>query len=613
MLSTAASNALLKTLEEPPPHVVFVLATTDPQKVLPTIRSRCQQFEVHLIPADVLEALVRDIATDAGIALTDEMVDYAVRHGDGSARDTLSIVEQVAAAGAVPTEDSDALDELVAALAESDTRRALVAVEHALAAGRSPRLLGDSLVSRLRDVFLAAMGVSLERLPDLERARVLAQAQELGAARATRAIETIGDAFVGIADAPDQRIPLEVALVRLTRPEADTSVSALAERVERLERAMAGRAALPPAEVAEPIVEHPQSAPPAPSAPAPDPVPETAPAPVVAEVATIHPTAEPIATDTPAGAGRPADAARAALARAKGADSAKGPGRRRPPPAAAPGRRGPSAAATEGRAPESAAAPADPAPPTSPAPAPAPAPGPAPAAAPAPAPAVASRGDGLDLGTVTTGWDEVLGALKPKARSLFVGGRVLRVAGGTVTVGLPNQPHLDRCRDVAADVEAAASARFSTAVALDLVVDDGSAVDVAVAPDADPDPPPVPPPDLEPPPPVSPAAAPPAAADPPVATGPPVAAAPAAAAASPAAAPPAAAPPAAAPPAASPPPAAASPATNAPRVGRDDALDDDVIDPDELVDATDAASSQTDLVLQLFPGAEEVPVDEPAP
>src|SRR4029078_5299214 len=101
MLSTAASNALLKTLEEPPAHVTFVLATTDPQKVLPTIRSRCQQREFGLIPAADLEAHVRWVAADAGLDLDldDEVVAYVVRRGAGSARDTLSVLEQVAALG----------------------------------------------------------------------------------------------------------------------------------------------------------------------------------------------------------------------------------------------------------------------------------------------------------------------------------------------------------------------------------------------------------------------------------------------------------------------------------------------------------------------------------
>ena len=101
MLSTAASNALLKTLEEPPDHVRFVLATTDPQKVLPTIRSRTQHFEFQLLSSHELTDYVRWIADDAGLTVDDEGVAHVVRQGRGSARDTLSALDQVVAAGGV--------------------------------------------------------------------------------------------------------------------------------------------------------------------------------------------------------------------------------------------------------------------------------------------------------------------------------------------------------------------------------------------------------------------------------------------------------------------------------------------------------------------------------
>ena len=230
-----ASNALLKTLEEPPAHVVFVLATTDPQKVLPTIRSRTQHFEVHLLSAEELTALAEFIIDDAGLEVPPGAVDYVVRVGAGSARDMESALDQVVAAGAIP-DDADALDELVEALCERDTGRGLIAVDAAIAGGRGPRVLGELLIGRLRDVFLASMKADLSRLPDRDRARVADQAARLGPAGATRALEVLGEAFVGIQDAPDQRIPLEVALVRLTRPEADTSLAALADRITRLER-----------------------------------------------------------------------------------------------------------------------------------------------------------------------------------------------------------------------------------------------------------------------------------------------------------------------------------------------------------------------------------------
>src|SRR5215207_3855193 len=127
MLSKAAEAALLKTLEEPPAHVVFVLATTDPQKVSPTIRSRTQHLEFHLLPTDVLTDFVRDVVADAGLAVDDDAVDAVVRQGAGSARDTLSALDQVVAAGGVAAE-VEPVDDVVEALIDGDTGRALAAV-----------------------------------------------------------------------------------------------------------------------------------------------------------------------------------------------------------------------------------------------------------------------------------------------------------------------------------------------------------------------------------------------------------------------------------------------------------------------------------------------------
>ncbi len=235
MLTTGASNSLLKTLEEPPGHVVFVLATTDPHKVLETIRSRTQHLEFHLLPADVLEAHVRHIVEDAGLDVGPDGIAHALRVGGGSARDTLSALEQVAAAGGL-VDRIEALDDLVEALVERDTGRALVAVNDAVSSGRDPRVLSETLLGQLRDVFLAAMKAGLDHLPDAERSRVSAIAERLERPFITRALEVLGEALVDMRQAPDPRISLEVALVRLTHPDADNSPAALLERIERLER-----------------------------------------------------------------------------------------------------------------------------------------------------------------------------------------------------------------------------------------------------------------------------------------------------------------------------------------------------------------------------------------
>ena len=136
-LTADAASALLKTLEEPPAHVVFVLATTDPQKVLPTIRSRTQHFEFRLLGADVLAGLLRDVNEQAALGLAPEAIDLVVRRGHGSARDALSVLDQVAAAGEVDDE-SAVIGGIVDALADQDPGRVLMAVAEAMAAGRDP-------------------------------------------------------------------------------------------------------------------------------------------------------------------------------------------------------------------------------------------------------------------------------------------------------------------------------------------------------------------------------------------------------------------------------------------------------------------------------------------
>ena len=248
MLSAGAANALLKSLEEPPAHVVFILCTTDPQKVLPTIRSRTQHFEFHLLNADELADHVRFVIADAGLELGEDAVEHVVRQGGGSARDALSALDQVSAMGGV-VEEAQPVEAILDALAQHDAGAALVAVAEAVAAGRDPRSLGEVLIGRLRDAFLAVMKAPDRHLPAADLARAEALGAELGAAGLTRALEVLGEALVELAKKPDPRIVLEVALVRLCRPDADRSYDAVLDRLERLERGHgrgAARGAAPP-------------------------------------------------------------------------------------------------------------------------------------------------------------------------------------------------------------------------------------------------------------------------------------------------------------------------------------------------------------------------------
>ncbi len=250
MLSPAASNALLKTLEEPPGHVRFVLATTDPQKVLPTIRSRTQHFEFQLLSADELERYVRWVIADADLDVDDEGVAWAVRQGRGSARDTLSALDQVVAAGGV-VERTEPIEKLFEALVVKDSGVAILAVAEALAQGHDPRVLAKVFLDALRDTFLLSLGAEVPHMMAEDADRMGNWARQIGTPLLTRAMESIGSATVDMRQAADPRVPLEVALVRLTTSGAG-SIAELSDRVEKLERALATGATVQPAGAATP-------------------------------------------------------------------------------------------------------------------------------------------------------------------------------------------------------------------------------------------------------------------------------------------------------------------------------------------------------------------------
>ena len=252
MLSKQAEAALLKTLEEPPPHVVFVLATTDPQKVSETIRSRTLHFRFHLLPMDELEAHVRWVVGDAGLQVSEAAILGALEQGGGSARDTLSALE-LAASSDGDEIDVVQFDEFVEALIELDPGRALTAVAFAMQQGRDARGLTEDIVRHLRDCFLSLMAPELVALPDQKAAVVAEQAARLGAARLVRAMERLGEMLVEMRHAPDARLLLEVALVQLTHEAASSDVGALMDRLDRLEKAVAEGAVAAPAAVTAPV------------------------------------------------------------------------------------------------------------------------------------------------------------------------------------------------------------------------------------------------------------------------------------------------------------------------------------------------------------------------
>ena len=297
MLSKGASAALLKTLEEPPSHVVFVLATTDPEKVAETIRSRTQHLQFHLLPVDELEAHVRWVASDAGIDISDASINAVLRQGGGSARDTLSALELAAATGGMVDEVTP-VDEFVDALIEYDAGRLLAAVAHTVNFGRDPRTIVNDLVRHMRDAFLTQMAPELVQLPEDRAAEVAAQAGRLGTPRIVKVIETLGLAINDMRNAPDSRVVLEVALVRLVHRELQMGIESLLARVERLEKELENRPQIAPAPVnpstgravlggrvaQDPSAPIARPASPAPSAPAPATAPTATPTPEPAPV-----------------------------------------------------------------------------------------------------------------------------------------------------------------------------------------------------------------------------------------------------------------------------------------------------------------------------------------
>ena len=229
MLTREASNALLKTLEEPPEHVIFVLATTDPQKVLPTIRSRTQHVELTLVPAGLLRDHAKEIAERADLEIDSSVVDYVVERGRGSVRDMLSALDQVVTAGGVPGHRGS-VDALVDAIVAQDLTESMTAIAETVAAGVDPRDLAYRTTRKLRDVFLAGAGINSGDLTPEELPELAEKAGRITRAVNVRALELLGQALVDMRQAPDPRLVLDLALVRLFAATAEPQAPQKPER-----------------------------------------------------------------------------------------------------------------------------------------------------------------------------------------------------------------------------------------------------------------------------------------------------------------------------------------------------------------------------------------------
>ena len=425
MLTTAAFNALLKTLEEPPAHVIFVLCTTDPQKILETILSRCQRFDFHRIGNEDIEHRLAYVCEQEGFDYDDEALAIVARHAKGGMRDALSTLEQLSVFGNGSVHADDArsllgevsdqiLGEFSRAIANRDVADLYGLIRAQVEEGNDLLELTRDLVAHVRDVYVACVAGARAELFEggSEQAETLAaEAAAFGghpADRLARVLTVLDDAALEMRGASDVRLVLEIACTRLARPEADLTIEALAERVARLE-AMVANAAVPASVAAA------QAAAPAASVPA----------------AAQQPTlisgvraAAPAASAAPAGTsarqgGMPWDRGAAA-------------------PAAQP-------------APASASKPAAPAPQSAPAPMPQPVAAPAPATAPAPKPQsnnaaqVAAAGTAEtpaveDAGELQRKWAEVVERVKARQASyagLLLNARATADDGSKLTVSFP--------------------------------------------------------------------------------------------------------------------------------------------------------------------------------
>ena len=265
MLTTAAFNALLKTLEEPPAHVIFVLCTTDPQKILETILSRCQRFDFHRIGNEDIEHRLAYVCEQEGFDYDDEALAIVARHAKGGMRDALSTLEQLSVFGngAVHADDARSLlgevsdqilGEFARAIADRDVAELYGLIRAQVEEGNDLLELTRDLVAHVRDVYVACVAGARAELFEggSEQAEALAaEAAAFGehpADRLARVLTVLDDAALEMRGASDVRLVLEIACTRLARPEADLTIEALAERVARLEAMVANGAA--PASVA---------------------------------------------------------------------------------------------------------------------------------------------------------------------------------------------------------------------------------------------------------------------------------------------------------------------------------------------------------------------------
>jgi DNA polymerase III subunit gamma/tau len=248
MVSTAGWNAFLKTVEEPPEHIVFVFATTEPNKVLPTIASRCQRFEFRRVSTATIADHLGKICANEGISAEDAALALIARHADGGVRDALSILDQLAATGHVTADATrrllggapvDLMFEFTDALGAHDSAAALRVIAGLIADGADLRLFARQVIEHLRALFVVQRvddPSDLIDATDETLARLTAQAERVPGAQLVHLLRLFADAQAEMRLQAPPRLAVELATVRATVPEADSTAEAAMARIERLER-----------------------------------------------------------------------------------------------------------------------------------------------------------------------------------------------------------------------------------------------------------------------------------------------------------------------------------------------------------------------------------------
>ena len=261
MVTSAGFNALLKIVEEPPEHLIFIFATTEPEKVLPTIKSRTHHYPFRLLAPNAMRGLLERICEQEGVKVDPAVYPLVIRAGGGSPRDALSVLDQLMAGSGedgityqsalalLGATDVALIDDAVNALAAADRSGMFGTIERVIAAGHDPRRFTSDLLDRFRDLIMLqsvkdAADTGLVDAPDDQMERMIAQAKELGPATATRFADVLSTGLKDMRGATSPRLLLEIMSARMLLPATDDSYEALLQRVEQLERGVGSNISL---------------------------------------------------------------------------------------------------------------------------------------------------------------------------------------------------------------------------------------------------------------------------------------------------------------------------------------------------------------------------------